>query len=648
MDEAGRIIGELQQKLQQLDHRVCLYRRDMTSEYSKYAENLLRDVPEDVSKAVSVAMLESLKSYPSLFPEYEITPSKSAENRSSAPTTSGTEGDMKKPDEATVPVSSVAPGTHAERPRSPHEREIEFQGLFTPSYLPLLDSSNQNERRSSKDSPPKTIDPLPQAPPVNTTSASSSAPSDTTQALKDSPEIIPKKPPMPIRKNTDEVSMSSDQSDSPRRSALRKGSSGSIKGHSPRRVRFDVEGEEVLPTTSPEVPSYLSEAEQRTPIILGYTGDDSSDDEACSQQVEDVAAAAPPPPKRISSSQALRTLSRGPVEDDGTKWTEVVAPPDGSPSIPTSEAEKEFSFHKVDGPANAEAKTEDVAPKPSTDLITDMPAKTSSPVPTPSLTGQVQRNARPSSSESPISPQESPITSPTSIPGASSVSILSPPVLNGSLSKSIPNLVPTRQRFSLDIDTPTTPVPIPASSQKETLKFNPDEDDVLFDFDDDPEEPEGLEVIEEQDELASPGEITAQQQRSINSRSEKENDVAEMASSPARTIPRIETGSYIDPSYKGTKREGVNYAFKQPIVGKDMHSQAEKMGPVSSFIGSVDGRSGVDASDVKSYRGSGVGSLRGGGGAHGGSYMGSLRGGVPGSFSERLMMEEMEGEKRRS
>ena len=45
-----------------------------------------------------------------------------------------------------------------------------------------------------------------------------------------------------------------------------------------------------------------------------------------------------PAPRRISSSQALRMLSRGPIEDDGTQWEEVVAPEDGSPSVAVEQA----------------------------------------------------------------------------------------------------------------------------------------------------------------------------------------------------------------------------------------------------------------------------------------------------------------------
>jgi hypothetical protein len=53
----------------------------------------------------------------------------------------------------TVPIATAFKGQATdmqdESPKLPqYVRENEFQGLFTPSYLPLLDSPSSNERRS--------------------------------------------------------------------------------------------------------------------------------------------------------------------------------------------------------------------------------------------------------------------------------------------------------------------------------------------------------------------------------------------------------------------------------------------------------------------------------------------------------------------
>ena len=64
MDDTSRLVSELQQKLSELDLKVWQYRRDMASQFAKYAEDLLRDVPKDVSDTVSKAIAESMKPLP--------------------------------------------------------------------------------------------------------------------------------------------------------------------------------------------------------------------------------------------------------------------------------------------------------------------------------------------------------------------------------------------------------------------------------------------------------------------------------------------------------------------------------------------------------------------------------------------------------
>src|SRR5450756_236250 len=69
MDEATKLVSELQQKLTELDHKVWQYQRDMTSEFEKYAEDLLREVPQDISETVSKTIAESMKGCRFLYPD---------------------------------------------------------------------------------------------------------------------------------------------------------------------------------------------------------------------------------------------------------------------------------------------------------------------------------------------------------------------------------------------------------------------------------------------------------------------------------------------------------------------------------------------------------------------------------------------------
>jgi hypothetical protein len=271
MDDASRLVSELQQKLTELDHKVWQYRRDMVFEFDKYAEEVLRDVSKEVSGTVSKTIAESMKAYSSLYPDAAGSVESCA--KGSGILSHGS--DNQRSTELVLPNPlHKQEATEEEGPRSPHEREKEFQGLFTPSYLPLLDSTNRNERRSSSSpllSPSyenkgkqKEMDPM------------HIDASTDTRSLAPSPEL--RRPFPPRRRNTDEASIQSDWSDSrPRRSALRRSSNSSQR--SPRHDRFDVAGIEVLPTSYTLPVSQLSEEP---------TSPHTSDDKAGSEQIENI------------------------------------------------------------------------------------------------------------------------------------------------------------------------------------------------------------------------------------------------------------------------------------------------------------------------------------------------------------------------
>ncbi|KAG6167994.1 hypothetical protein E4U11_006270 [Claviceps purpurea] len=113
-------------------------------------------------------------------------------------------------------------------------------------------------------------------------------------------------------------SISSDKSDSkPPRSAMRRSSSISKPPQSPRRVRFDFMGEEVLPTSSPRS-SVFSDARIPSPgpadNEAGCTSNLATDPGEDEEE---------PPPRKVSSSDALRALSRVSLDEDRTFWTVV-------------------------------------------------------------------------------------------------------------------------------------------------------------------------------------------------------------------------------------------------------------------------------------------------------------------------------------
>ncbi|KAH9219819.1 hypothetical protein DL95DRAFT_384021 [Leptodontidium sp. 2 PMI_412] len=607
MDEASKLVGELQQKLSELDLKVWKYRQDMAAEFEKYAEDLLRDVPKDVSETVSKTMAEAMKSCTALYPT-----KKTGTVESSATGTSTLEngvggGAFSQTQTLPIPTPLRRPEEDMEgSPRSPHEREKEFQGVFTPSYLPLLDSTSRNERRSSRDYNPTT--PLPgfkgkerEDEPLQVDA------STDTRSLMNTPEA--NRPPTPQRKNTDEWSIGSDHSDGVRRrSALRRSSTASNRDKgSPRRVRFEFAGVEVLPTSSPQPESTLS-GDGPTSLLS-----DEEDEEAGSEMIEDVEK---PAPKRISSSQALRNLSRAPLVDDGTQWTTVSAPPDGSASVATANGISEGSS--------------------SEDLYADNGVSQLSLGSTPNGNGTVAE----------ISPEAATGTNKDSQDRLETLSeddedmLDMPPLRRHSASQAASMLSPANPPCIDDNKSPTSTTRpskawqgidnfgVEGELKFSDVKFDKDEDDDLFHFDETLESsgipptgtenpPEDLDD-EERDSFDTDSPIRPIEHREISL------NKYGYASSPARPIFRSSQIPIDEAPVAGAVGSYRGHPFSMPIVSPDVHAQAASIGPLSSFVGSVNGRSGLDESNAQSFRAS-VGSFSG----------------TPRSMSERFMMEQM-------
>ncbi|KAF7944092.1 hypothetical protein EAE96_010502 [Botrytis aclada] len=664
MDEASKLVRELSNKLAELDHKVDLYRKDMNKEYIKYEEDLLKNVSPTISQTVSRMIAEELKNYKALHPfaeNLDIDNLDSCSKITNTGTGTGTDIGTGNHNPSSGPSSSHNPipngndtiaitstphenanvmtngistamesqlgfGTSAsivpnntkqavavaegeeERPRSPHAREKEFTGVFTPSYLPLLDSNSRYERKSNSNTEPnnksKDIQMDTSSQPQSQSQSLVDASTDT-RSLNASPD--PRSPSIPKRKNTDEISIASNSSsDGPRRRSALRRTSTSSKNTSPRRVRFDVEGEEVLPTASPK------ELEPTLPPSFS----DDSDDEAGSEMVEDIDA---PPPKRISSSQALRALSRGPLEDDGTQWTTVVAPPDGSASVDTLEDDGYTTNYFDSRPTHIAPRDENIPP-------VSIPMK----IPQPEPQAQVKHiEAVPE--EDADAPSDDDMLDMPSLRQMRSynkqpASILSPKK----------NENPEPAISPLQMKSPSKPLTLETmesrgkGDEKSTsLTFQDDEQEDLFSFDENPSL--GSRPQDEEDE----SDIEEPTSPSI----EEMPDNVELSKSPARPILSSFSNKKVTtapPPAHGIVGSYKGRPFSMPVVNDAVHASAASMGAMNSFVGSVNGRSGLDASDVLSYRTSGgVGSFSG----------------TPKSMSERMMMDDLmeaEGENQKS
>ncbi|KAL8775234.1 MAG: hypothetical protein Q9209_000240 [Squamulea sp. 1 TL-2023] len=145
-------------------------------------------------------------------------------------------------------------GGSSQDPQSSHEREVEFQGLFTPTFLPLLSGQHQDQTGDILESTPAIPDELsptdkqpllsPPAQSVLQDPISGSAPS-TPADPRHLSSSDPRKMSMAERRS----SSRSDTSVSSLRSSLR----DRKQPRSPKRVLFSIDNTVVSPSTSPTV-----------------------------------------------------------------------------------------------------------------------------------------------------------------------------------------------------------------------------------------------------------------------------------------------------------------------------------------------------------------------------------------------------------
>ena len=576
MDEVGRLVSELHNKLAALDQRVWNYRRDMATEFARFAEDLLRTVPQEVSETVSKIIAEDLKDYKSLNPDTPV------------PLVSGAAGSDGRQSSAQPCLTDLMTSSYTynalhdpeqDSSQGLHEREREFQGLFTPSYLPLLDYTSREIRTSPLRS--STLFDKDKGKEMEEGQGE-----DThARTLGDAPDL--ERCVRPVRRNTDELSITSDHSDGQvRRSALRRSSDNSKQ--SPRRVRFDVMGEEVLPTSSPR------HVEAPIEGVASYIGD-KEEEKLEPEQVEDVEDS-PRAQKKASTTDALRALSRQPLEDESAQWITVSSGPDGEPVVLDFRDGALKSPSEKESPANVITKQ---APKsmhdnedPDTatkDRLADMP---------------------------PLSPMRGKRATPVNIPSPT----ISPTVTDKP-AKSPTS--PGSRYFRLENSEKAK------DGNEEDLTFLGEDEDTLFRFDEAGHEQKKPQEIEEVD--SDSAESALEMSSSRASPADADLPLSPAIDIPSRTPPEGASSSAPKPSvgsYKG-------HPFNLPIVSEELHTQAASLGAFNSFVGSVDGRSGLDPSDAQSFRES----LKAAG-----SFTGAPR-----SMMERMMMEDlMEAEKEKA
>lgn len=646
-DTTARLIAEAQAKLAELDSRVASYRHEMATEFTRYSEELLRNVPEDVAYRVSQAIADSiLASYPSLYPPSgSLSPSPSAENPTKLSEISWN-GNRSPP-----PILPHTSGTPKVQPTSPHERELEFQGLFTPTFLPLLESIDRPLHSPS-------ISPGP-APTTETDAKVTSENTNTSEGTQTSESTRRRRRPSPLRYATD-TSIDSTASDSStariRKSALRSSSGSSRAADSPkdpRRVRFDFEGQEVLPSSSPQASTTafaergsVSSGESTTP----------TDDSPPVRSLADIEGEETPRPRKVSSSQALRALSKVPL-DDQTTWTVVnseasreVASASAADKvgnrIPTTlSPESNQEHHEMSPKQIPERPKEEAAPRQGEGQTReDMEARKAKMMKDETETEDESSDddsslfmlsRKDSKRKTAPARDQSLSTSTSGNPNAPQSTLPKAASTEPNAPRPIPSAPVTTPKTTSRL-TPTVPtekVKVAAAEEDEELDlFNLDADDDDFNLKkaisaqnspmkhlpEAPEEPEQNQKADEHEDAFEPNApIPASPPMSIPIRSPSEIP-PKVLPMPQGSIPKVSIGSL-----------GGRSLIMSPVKDPELLERIRKSDDAPPFfVGSVNGRSGPDASNVKSY----VASLP------------SPRG-MPESFFERYIRERDTGKK---
>ncbi|KAI0382900.1 hypothetical protein F5Y04DRAFT_279149 [Hypomontagnella monticulosa] len=585
MDDTTSLVSDLLQKLTELDNKVNEYRQDMAQEFRRYSHQRLQNVSGDVSAEVERLIAAQFHNYPALSPALDHVGSHPQGDT-----------DVPSPDEKAWSTKQKSPPASPRSPdvsqddgtRSPHEREREFHGLFTPSYLPLLEAV---QRRSP--TPPALP---PQVPEVNEPNNDQDTSPDTLA------NTIPSRPD-PVRRYTEDTvsSVASDDSATrSRRSALRRSSSSSIKIQSPRRVRFDVEGEEVLPTSSPPI---SPRALDFPPSLLGTpTGllDESYNAIVVSEET-DLLGSSPPMPKKITSTDRLKAMARNSTEDT-SKW-EVV----GNLDAIDDDEEDELVMAGLNGRKGHDAyqaQVDHLSSDSTAHQINDacLPAQFGAPL---TAVKEVE--------ESEVNEDTNEVDDALMMPALSSFKgkkRFSPPL----------ETTPASESNTSDSLQSTATQNRPTGSSNHVKEPALDEED-MFEFEDN------------QDGLLS--DKSHQVEKYIGEEEEDDDaDATPIAEQPVlySTSPAIPVAQPAPPSPSSASPRHVaasvgSYRGKPFSIGvvrdPELHKKAAEMGDFYTFVGSVDGRSGVDESS---------------------SYRPELTyfNGTPRSLSERLIKEDLD------
>ncbi|KAI1816755.1 hypothetical protein GGS20DRAFT_583101 [Poronia punctata] len=611
MDDATKLASELSNKLAELDQSVSNYRQERAQEFLRYAHQLLHDVPEPVSIQVREVVANELMNYSALGPTVAADPTSPFLDLRRHRRCGRTSPPPVLPHTSGVPPHDTSPGSPHER-----EREREFHGLFIPSYLPLLEVMAPKGTLSSQDTALMSTTPL-------------DKPLDDAQELprQITPDTIQPQPEVAGNLTSENTFVLAPEkvACSTRRSALRRSSSSSAKSTpSPRRVRFDVEGEEVPTTASPPMSprSYdlvaTSPQDRASPMHDSVVFEEGEDEEG-----DGVLGSSPPRPKKISSTERLKALARSSTEDT-SKWTVV------------GEYQEDDDDDEVLVMSNSRKKHTGAAPKPVEPTATNGPnGDEACEWPRQQAKGADHRQRIDANGESDLEADDLlQLPQLTSFKDRKRFTSPGPPGQEAHLG----NTDSQQATPATIISVPPSIVTLSRQASRGREERKVELEEALFQFEEGDTSPSDDQSSAPQyappkyideDELEEEGEEEEEdddQATPLADNSTAASSPHPYAKSPAVPVAKTERPSSPFPASSLSRQLGASagsYNGKPFVIGvvrdEELHRKAAEMGDIYSFVGSVDGRSGVD----ESY-----------------SYhdMGGING-TPRSLGERLMEE---------
>jgi len=250
--ETSRLVEDLDRKRKQLDLEIAEFKANKDEEYRLFEQQFgavraaqdRRDVGDDTGK--------SLEERGRHLEQESSLGEAVLENGSTGKIQNGSDGggiDSQPQISYLSDVTNVQKDPLVGSFLHAHEREEEFRGLFTPSYLPLLENIPQGQRRGSREAH---LSPLfnthePSTTSHNTAQGFSSSATLPTSSFNASPPPPPARPLAASVPHGEDLHERRDNSIASLRSSMRDPKAS----RSPKRVLFSIDDVVVSPSTSP-------------------------------------------------------------------------------------------------------------------------------------------------------------------------------------------------------------------------------------------------------------------------------------------------------------------------------------------------------------------------------------------------------------